>query len=429
MLVLKKSIRVLSVLSAMSLGACGGSNDSDNPSPTPPTPPPAATYTVGGSLSGLADGSIGLRLNSASDLSLSVNGAFTFAGVQSSGFAYTVTVTTQPAGQTCTVANGSGTVGSANVTSIAVSCEAVPPPAAAFNRRVRSMRYDFDNNGVFEGTETYSYNSTGKVIGSTWTYIDDGATDADLVSFDLRSSIGAGGNETGTFSYDVDGRLERWTTQAAAARSELNFRWRTNGTLDTATFDDFSGSGALVSRLNFATTYADGRLASWEATLQDTPIFSQELALVHGGGGVLESDTLTTNPGGTQERRDLTWAGGRLSEIRTFNPSAPTASLAITSFEFTGGRPSGRLHVGQSQTYSWNYAYDASGLLEHKRVDLNDDGSIEAAVAIEWEEGLCALVTFWAPRAEADPVLSVDPDRAYTLGDGHAPLPLCGNVP
>ena len=33
---------------------------------------------------------------------------------------------TNPAGQTCTVANGSGTMGSANVTNVAVSCSANP---------------------------------------------------------------------------------------------------------------------------------------------------------------------------------------------------------------------------------------------------------------------------------------------------------------
>ena len=33
-----------------------------------------------------------------------------------------MTVKTNPSGQTCTVSNGSGTIGSANVTNVAVSC-------------------------------------------------------------------------------------------------------------------------------------------------------------------------------------------------------------------------------------------------------------------------------------------------------------------
>ena len=35
-----------------------------------------------------------------------------------------MTVKTNPAGQTCSVANGAGTVGSANVTNVAVTCAA-----------------------------------------------------------------------------------------------------------------------------------------------------------------------------------------------------------------------------------------------------------------------------------------------------------------
>ena len=39
--------------------------------------------------------------------------------------AYSVTVKTNPSGQSCAVSNGSGTVGSANVTNVAVSCTSV----------------------------------------------------------------------------------------------------------------------------------------------------------------------------------------------------------------------------------------------------------------------------------------------------------------
>ena len=47
-----------------------------------------------------------------------------------------MTVKTNPAGQTCTVSGGSGTVGSANVTSVAVSCTTNSATSASddFNR-------------------------------------------------------------------------------------------------------------------------------------------------------------------------------------------------------------------------------------------------------------------------------------------------------
>ncbi len=86
---------------------------------------PVQTYSVGGSVAGLT-GTVVLQDNGGDDLSVSANGSFTFATKVASGAAYAVTVKTNPAGQTCTVSNGSGTVGSANVTNVAVSCTTTP---------------------------------------------------------------------------------------------------------------------------------------------------------------------------------------------------------------------------------------------------------------------------------------------------------------
>ena len=81
----------------------------------------AATFTVGGSVSGLA-GSVVLQNNGGDDLSVASNGGFTFATAVAGGNAYAVTVKTQPAGQACSVRNGTGTGVSANVGSVEVAC-------------------------------------------------------------------------------------------------------------------------------------------------------------------------------------------------------------------------------------------------------------------------------------------------------------------
>ena len=77
-----------------------------------------------------------LQDNGGDNLSVTANGSFTFATSLASGAAYSVTVKTNPSGQTCTVSNGSGTIGSANVTNVAVSCAANTATSASddFNR-------------------------------------------------------------------------------------------------------------------------------------------------------------------------------------------------------------------------------------------------------------------------------------------------------
>ncbi len=79
------------------------------------------TYSAGGTVSGLA-GTVVLQNNGSDSLTVGSNGAFTFTTPVAQGGTYSVTVQTQPATQTCTVANGAGTMGGANVTNIAVTC-------------------------------------------------------------------------------------------------------------------------------------------------------------------------------------------------------------------------------------------------------------------------------------------------------------------
>jgi hypothetical protein len=88
-------------------------------------------FTVGGAVSGLTGTGLVLRDNGGDNLAISANGAFTFATVLANTATYNVTVGTQPSGQGCTVANGSGSIAGANVTNVAVTC--VAPPAGAPN--------------------------------------------------------------------------------------------------------------------------------------------------------------------------------------------------------------------------------------------------------------------------------------------------------
>jgi hypothetical protein len=78
-------------------------------------------FTISGSVTG-ATGALVLENNLGDDLTMNTNGPFTFTTAIASGAPYSVTVKTPPTGQACTVTNGSGTVGSANVTNVTVTC-------------------------------------------------------------------------------------------------------------------------------------------------------------------------------------------------------------------------------------------------------------------------------------------------------------------
>ena len=65
-----------------------------------------------------------LQDNGGDNLTVSANGSFTFATKLASGASYNVTVQANPTGQTCTTANGTGTIASANITNVTVTCTA-----------------------------------------------------------------------------------------------------------------------------------------------------------------------------------------------------------------------------------------------------------------------------------------------------------------
>ena len=80
------------------------------------------TYTLGGTVTGLVGS--GLRLTNGSDIVDVPAGSttFTFPTKVADGAVYGVAVLVQPAGQTCTVTEGTAKMGAGNVTSVKVSC-------------------------------------------------------------------------------------------------------------------------------------------------------------------------------------------------------------------------------------------------------------------------------------------------------------------
>jgi len=110
----------LLLVAALALGLGGGATPASAASNGCGSSTPQ-DYTVAGSVSGLT-GSVALALNGGDDLTVPSNGPFTFSTPVASGATYNVTVATQPATQTCTVSNGSGTVTGANITNVQVVC-------------------------------------------------------------------------------------------------------------------------------------------------------------------------------------------------------------------------------------------------------------------------------------------------------------------
>jgi hypothetical protein len=107
-------------LGALSLAACtGGVGGTDTSAGVT-----ASDFTVGGTVAGLSGSNLILQNDGGDNLPIAADGSFTFATALIRGDSYSVTVLSEPTSptQTCVVTNGSGTIGSANVTGVSVVC-------------------------------------------------------------------------------------------------------------------------------------------------------------------------------------------------------------------------------------------------------------------------------------------------------------------
>ncbi len=142
-------------------GGSGGGGGNGNPS----------TFTIGGSVIGLAGTGMVLEDNGGDDLSIAANGAFTFKTAVSGPYA--VTVKTQPTGpaQTCSVANPSGTA-VANVNNVVVNCGTTGLTIGGSVSGLMGGGLVLQNNGG----DNYNVSGTGNVPFTFVTPLTSGST-------------------------------------------------------------------------------------------------------------------------------------------------------------------------------------------------------------------------------------------------------------
>jgi sugar lactone lactonase YvrE len=112
----------LVVLLAGCGGGGGGGSSSGTPTgTTPPGTSTAAQFSLAGTVSGLGAGTpVTISIGSEKKI-VAANGPFTLDTKLNAGATYSIEAT-PPAGYTCQVINGTGVIGSANVTNVTVAC-------------------------------------------------------------------------------------------------------------------------------------------------------------------------------------------------------------------------------------------------------------------------------------------------------------------
>jgi hypothetical protein len=235
------------------------------------------TYTVGGTLIGLAAGASVQVLNGTATLPVTANGSFTLATGLLSGATYAVTVgvpTTTPA-QACNVQNGSGTVATANVTNVVIYCT-YTVTVATLNGPYTTVDVDFDAThtantppNIIDGYIIGTYNGTASAsnYNGNATFNQDGDIVSQAVPDDyfvtttngiasLTTAGGASGGIEGVNAAAVNG-----VYVVPGLPSSMTVGVMANATATTASID---GNYTLV---DLTATYNSQTISGYDATI------------------------------------------------------------------------------------------------------------------------------------------------------------------
>ncbi len=249
------------------------------------------TYTVGGTVSGLASGnSVVLRNNGGDDKTVSANGSYTFGTALSDGSSYDVTVYTQPTtpNQTCVVSNGSGTISGGNVTNVNVSCTTDTYTVGGTVSGLASgnsvvLQNDGGDDETVSGNGSYTFD-TALSDGSSYsvTVYQQPTSPDQTCTVSNGSGTLSGGNVTNvnvsctTDTYTVGG-----TVSGLASGNSVVLR--NNGGDD----ETVSANGSYT----FDTALADG--SSYSVTVYQQPTSPEQSCAVSNGSGTISGKSVT----------------------------------------------------------------------------------------------------------------------------------------
>ncbi len=328
---------ILIGLFTLQLTCCGGDSSSSSSS--------AAALSVGGTVSGLSGGSLVLINNATDALSVSSNGPFTFTLTSSGKGVYSVVLATQPPGQVCTVANGTGVITNANITNVNVACARGPEETLyAFSGGTDGNYPDSGltagPDGNFYGTTTYGGADN---LGTVYKLTPAGVK---TVLYSFAGGPGDGQYPASGLELGSDGAFYATTTAGGTFGVGTFFKITLAGVETMLYSFGETGSGAnpqgltLLADGNFYGTTASGGANNLGTVFKMTPAGEQT---------VLYSFTAApdgqTPPAGLSSNSDgylygVTYRGGT-DNFGTIFRIAPDGTGYATLHSFAGGAADG----------------------------------------------------------------------------------------
>ncbi|WP_192954724.1 FG-GAP repeat protein [Gallaecimonas mangrovi] len=359
------------------LAACGGGSgdDSSDSSASDSTGSggTTTTYTIGGTVSDLS-GSLVLQNNSGDDLTVTSSGSFSFATAIDDGSSYSVTIKTQPSGQTCAVSSGSGTVSSAEVTSISIHC--LSAPVASLSYGLKTFKFSWaavSSASYYQLYENADGASGFSLIADNLTTTSYDLTDVVLYNRINAEYMVAACNANGcadssalTVSSTLVEAVGHFRESSPAANDYFGVSVALSGDGKTMVV----GAYATNSYKGSATVFAQASDGSWSEQAQLLPTTS---STGYGFGTALSEDGNVMVIGGYARAHIYNRSGDTWTLITTLHPTG------ITSTDYFGwnlGLSADGTHLAVSASGAKTvYVFGESGGTWSEQVQLTSDTS------------------------------------------------------
>ena len=402
--------------------------------------PEFRSFSVGGTVSGLAGGSLILVNNETEAISVSSNGPFEFTLTSESSSAYSVLLGSQPPGQVCTVANGSGVITNVNITDVTVAC--APGAVATIHAFSGGAGGSYPDSGLTAGLDGDFYGTTtfGGAHGLGTVYkITPAGVHAVLYSF-------AGGPDDGQYpasglELGDDGVFYATTTAGGAFELGTFFKITTAGV--ATTLYSFAGTGSSGARPQGLTLLADGNFYGTTTSGGANDLGTVFRITAQGVQTVLHSfapgSAGHTPVAGLSFNSDsylygVTYYGGK-NDVGTIFRIAPDGTGYTTLHSFAGGAADGQYpgtklrNVADGTLYGSTGAGGAGGLgtifrydpvsgvasVIHSFVGVPDDGNHSSCRLRVGLDGNLYGVTFYGGYFDLGTFFRITPAGTLTV--------------
>ena len=350
------------------------------------------TYSVSGSVSGLSSSGLVLQNNGGDNLAIGTSGEFTFNTAVASGSSYSVTVFSQPGGQTCTISNGSGKVNNAAVTGISVSCTlnnysisgtVTGPLSGASLPGTVILQNNGGDNLVINNYGVFSFPTT-LTSGSTYTVtvLQQPSTDWSCVAGSASGTV-TNANITNIVVSCIDNSALPTGSLTTARRSHTATRlddgrvlvvggWDTDSTTPLATAETFDPT----ANSNAGAFSATGSLNTARTSQTATLLADGTVLIVGGNDGIynLSSAEIFDPAGGT-----FSYTAGSMGSVRLYNSAVrlQDGTVLITGGWGAGGTTlaSAEIYDPTTKTFSATSG-DMTTARRHHTSTLLDDGTV-----------------------------------------------------